>query len=247
MLLNIRRDLPSPGSYDALLIAEAPMNLAALKSITDKIPMSVVYKPPTWKNHAEQVVFTSPSAELCGRLVGLIEANIGRHDYDSVCEILGVNPREVAALTNTQIIEAIGIPNTYLPLMRRTVFRGHTTRISKLVRLAHLLVLRIEPESADLMKAYEFIKQCPRVGNMHVLENNSLAKVAKFWRSTLKMLIRDGAIESRGQIGMYSLTGVVPNYGRIQALHEHARADVETMTAYVDALPDYLTSGTRSL
>lgn len=235
MLINMRTQ-ETPPMTEAMLICEMPIEKRLLKFLTDRAEKdSVVYKCPTWSPYFEFLDFVYPSSESCQRFFDLLHKKIDNHEYTSIAKAIGLTG-PIAAISDVVASDSLDIPLMSMGHMRDLVFKG----LKRQVTMVQPLVPRIEPVDKTLMPAFEFVRdKCPNLAGHRLLVGNALGQTARFWKTTLKLLIRDGAVEAKPRVGFYNLADVRPEFNRIMRMRQHGEIELREVIDHVEKLPEY--------
>jgi len=234
MLINMKQDIELPEA-DSLLVVEMPMERRLFGIQQKRARDAVIYRAPSWAGHTKHLDTIYPTGAACVAFWEMLEQRLGNHEYGSAAKAIGLT-RPVAAISDAAASEALGIPILSMNRVRDLMFRG----IKRNITMVRPLISRIEPENESLMPAYDFIRNgCPKLAGHSLLVSNSMSKVTRYWKTTLKLLVRDGAVEQQRIIGFYDLAGVHPEFNKIQRLREHGEIELREMIEYVEELPDY--------
>lgn len=224
--------------HDAALLCECPISQELiLAQSRDTQKVCVVYKPPTWRQHEEMVFAKYPSATSCKRFVQGVLAIKPAAELARMAQALGIPTAGTYAATDDELREALGVSSLEFEPLRKRAMRHIDGRQFSTVEV---LIPRIEPTDDSLLGMYQYIKtELPAVGSTRLARDNVLSKSMRFWRIALKALVRSGSVEKKPAICFYSMDYLEPDYKKIEAEHQGAKARLTRVVQYVDGLPEF--------
>lgn len=224
--------------HDACFLTECPLSIDLIEGqARDTRKVCVVYKPPTWRQH-EEVIFTKyPSGTSCKRLIQAVKAVKPTPELARMAQALGIPTAGTYAIADEALRESLGVSMIDFPPLRKRALRHiDGRRFSSVIEL----VPRIEPEDESLLGMYRYIKDSlPAVGHIRLARDGALSKAARFWKISLKALVRSGSVEQKRKICFYFMDGIAPDYKKIDAEHQGAKARLTRLIQFVDSLPEY--------
>lgn len=240
-LLNYRNFNKAEKRYphDALFICEAPLSIDELELLTrDTQKICVIYRPPTWRRHEEAAFIKYPPSTQCKRLVQAVLGAGPTKEYAEMAQALGIPTAGTYAITDDDLMTALGIPKKEMSVTRK---RALVSMGARRFSLVYPLIPRIEPDDKNLHDLYRYIVDTlPEKGKFKLAKDNVLSNAARFWKVALRALVRSGSVERKPAIGFYFMGDIAPDYDRIQAAHLAGKARLARLIEYVDALPDFL-------
>jgi hypothetical protein len=226
--------------HNACVICECPMSWDEVEQMArDAADVCVIYRPPSWRNHEGYLHAAWPSGMACKRFAeAMPEPLTAPNPVTSACGIPVAGTRQI---TDDDLLRSLGINDGELHCLRKRTMRVVDSRkkYSHRFSLVQRLIPRIEPEDITLLPMYRAITELPCVGHIRLARDNALAGAGRFWKTTLRALIRSGCVERKETLGYYFFDGPAPDYERIQAEHVAARSKFDRVTKQVDALGEY--------
>lgn len=234
--------------HDATLLCECPMAWDGVEAASrDAAKLCVVYRPPSWKTHEASLHAWWPSGVACRRFAEAVKNNsprdpIGCNHILGTAAQLGMPESGMLGVSDDAICAAMKINEGELHALRKRTMRVVNSRkkYSHRFSLVLQLIPRIEPEDITLLPLYRQIADdLPAVGHIRLARDNVLSKSHRFWKTTLRALVRSGSVEKKPTLGYYFFDCVEPDYDRIQAEHVAAKGKFERMVKQVDGLEDF--------
>lgn len=220
--------------HDATFICECPLSMDEIEAqARDAGKICVVYPPPTWRAHLEDLFYRFPPATLCKRFFQTVSKTKPDKHLLSIALACSIPTAGTYAIDDA--ILAADFDNLNV-VRKRTMKSKEGRRWSTVLQL----IPRIEPEDRTLLGMYQHIKnELPVIGHVRLARDNALVKAARFWKIALRALVRSGSVEQKAKIGFYFMDGLEPDYLKISADHEAAKARFNQLKAQVDALPEF--------
>lgn len=227
-------NLPIP--HEAHVFCECPMSPRLLEGATAKtLALAVVYRPPSWAHHREEIDRKTPSVATCERVLSAISA-AGLTSADAaILSALGLPARGVVALTDDRLAELSGVPGRHLPAVVRSL-TPQKLRLSVWCR-ALPIVTRIEPREGGLATLYRYILTLPALNGVRLAQDGELAKVVRNWKVQMRALERCGSVERRPRMGFYVAANIRPDMALVAKRHAAASAALEKIIKMVEAAP----------
>lgn len=233
VLVNYRLHNPP---HDVHLLCECPFSLAALRLITcNTAEFAVIYKPPSWRAHREEISLSWPDSETCRKLHADIAAATIQPDHLAICKALDKPAEGLTVIADDEIKKRFGIGAIHLKRLRKTILRGV---ISKAYFTVMRLIPRVEPEDKSLIPLYRAVEALPKAGGVCLALGRTLYAASNLYKKQLRALVRCGSVANLGALGFYAVADIQPDFGMIQARHESAKAALEEIISAVDAAPE---------
>lgn len=224
--------------HDASMLTECPLSIDLIEAqARDATKICVIYKPPTWRQHEEVIYSKYPSGTSCKRFIHGVLAVKPTPELARMAQALGIPTAGTYAIADDALREALTVSPIDFPSLRKRAMRHiEGRRFSSVIEL----IPRIEPEDESLLGMYRYIKESlPAVGHIRLARDGALSKAARFWKISLKALVRSGSVEQKRKICFYFMDGIAPDFNKIEAEHQGAKARLTRLIQYVEALPEF--------
>ncbi len=224
--------------HDACFLTECPLSVDLIEDqARDARNICVIYKPPGWRQHEEVIFSKYPTATACKRLIQAVKAVSPTAEFARMAQALGIPTAGTYAIADDVLRESLGAGLIDFPPLRKRAMRHiEGRRFSSVIEL----IPRIEPEDESLLGMYRYIKESlPVVGHIRLARDGALGKAARFWKIALKALVRSGSVERKRTICFYFMDGIAPDYKKIDAEHQGAKARLTRLIQFVDGLKEY--------
>lgn len=212
---SLRRPI---GPHDALLLPECPTSQYRLEAESRETARCVViYEPPTWREHEMTMKRQSPSAQDCRAAYNLMQH----------CK----EPIDDEALQKGAGIECT------ISAVRHLLYQHAGLKV-----LPPVLPVRLHyrpDENAEQTKFYDWLLRFPIEtinGYRHVPELDLLAYSHR-WRSLLRELKKQHAVEKKGMLYRYEFHSVPPNWEMVNRHHRMLCAEFERVREILSRAP----------
>lgn len=247
-LVNYRRFLKSEPTYDydACFLCETPLSIDEIEAQSKGAKaLCVLYKPPVWRAHEETLFAIYPTGTSCKRFMQAVWHGKPTKEYASIALACGIPTAGTHALDDDALAKELSLSLPELGILRKRAMRSAAgRRYSQVVQL----IPRIEPDDKTLHEVYRFIKnELPTLGHIRLARDNALAKSVRYWKTAMRALVRSGSVEQRARTCFYFIDGLAPDYAKIEAEHQAARARFEQLRSEVDSLPEFLSRQEKAL
>lgn len=226
--------------HNATLLCECPMSWDDVEQHSrDASDLCVIYRPPSWRAHEEALRAWFPSGLACKRFAELVKASATPES--AIAEACAIPASGTYAMADDAMWDALQVGADELATLRKRTMRvvNERKKYSHRFTLVHQLIPRIEPDDATLLPIYRAVTNLPSAGHVRLARDNVLGLTNRYWKLSLRALVRAGCIERKPTIGFYFFEGPEPDYERIQAEHVAAKGKFERMVKAVDVLPEY--------
>jgi hypothetical protein len=228
--------------HNATLLCECPMSWDDVQAMSrDASELCVLYKPPSWRQHESAVHAWWPSGTACRQFADALQSAPVTEQHAAISDACGIPGLGTSVMDDDALCAALRIGYDELHCLRKRTMRVVDSRkkYSHRFSVVQQLIPRIEPEDLTLLPLYRAVCELPSVGHIRLARDNALAAVHRFWKQSLRSLVRSGCVERKPTLGYYFFDGPEPDYERIQAEHTAAKSKFTRMVAQVDALEEY--------
>lgn len=224
--------------YDAAVLCECPLSMDLIeKYARGAKSLCVIYRPPIWRPHEELLFSEFPTGKGCKRFMQAVAASKPTKEFASIALACGIPTAACYASNDDDLAKELVISKEDLSIIRKRAMRNSAGRkYSQIIQL----VPRVEPDDKALLQLYNFIKdELPVLGHVRLARDNALSASVRFWKTALRALLRSGCIEQKEKTCFYDLSGAEPDYDKIEAEHQAAKAKLSRLIAEVDSLPEF--------
>ena len=97
------------------------------------------------------------------------------------------------------------------------------------------------------MAFYQHIERLPEAQGVRLALGNVLNQSARFWKTSLRALVRGGSVNQLPSVTFYKIDTPEPNYEKILARHHQAQAELARMIEMVEGLPRLTSPAARAV
>ena len=237
--------LPKTMPHEAQLLCEAPLSMEELEeTIEQTTRIVVIYQGPNWNEHRKAVARLNPLPHTCKMLHTLIRSGAVEIDQIPICNALDIPHTSVGALYDESLCTTLKIVPSELKRIRKLALPGGLLKtyfpVTRLVPL-------VKPEDKSLLALYQHIERLPEAAGIRLALGNVLNQSARFWKSSLRALVRGGSVDQLPSVTFYKTDTPEPNYEKILARHHQAQAELARMIEMVEGLPRLTSPAARAV
>jgi len=237
--------LPEAMSHEAQLLCEAPFSIKELEKIIGQTTrIAVIYQRPNWEEHRRAIARLNPLPHTCKMLHTLIRDGAVEADQVPICNALDIPHTSVGAFYDDSLCAVIKIVPSELKRIRKLALPGGLLKtyfpVTRLVPL-------VRPEDKSLLALYQHIERLPEAAGIRLALGNELNQSARFWKSSLRALVRGGSVNQLPSLTFYKIDTPEPNYEKILAWHHQAHAEFSMMIEMVEGLPRLTSQAARAV
>jgi len=237
--------LPKAIPHEAQLLCEMPLCSKELeKAVEQTTCIAVIYQSPNWEEHRKAIARLNPLPHACKMLHTMIRAGTVEADQIPICNALNLPFAALAGIYDESLCKVLGIAGPELKRIRKLTFAGGMEKtyfpVTRLVPL-------VKPEDKSLMAFYQHIERLPEAQGVRLALGNVLNQSARFWKTSLRALVRGGSVNQLPSVTFYKIDTPEPNYEKILARHHQAQADLDRMTKMVEGLPKFTSQAARAV
>lgn len=208
------------GAHDAQVFVECPFSRDVLNSVTyDTRSRAWIPKPVTWSGHEEAITLRIPSEDTLRQLRAAL------HEVPDRAQMAAIScyPDSLLVMTDSELVAAAGIPVKDAPYLRGSLRPDEVWQVR----------LRLPPEHAGLLAAWEAIKALPCIGGSYFFTRIG-EKNGQGWRRSLREMARMGYITA---LKAYVYPIEEPDYAKLERKRAKALKNFRAFQEYVESLP----------
>jgi len=237
--------LPKEMPHEAQLLCEAPLSADELEKIVEQTTrIAVIYQRPSWDEHRRAIARLNPQPIPCKMLHTLIHSGVVESDQIAICNALNIPHTSIGAFHDDSLCAVIKIVPSELKRVRKFTFPGGMEKtyfpVTRLVPL-------VKPEDKSLLALYQHIERLPEAAGVRLALGNVLNQSARFWKSSLRALVRGGSVDQLPSVTFYKTDTPEPNYEKILARHHQAQAELAMMIDMVEGLRKFTSQAARAV
>ena len=237
--------LPEAMPHEAQLLCEAPFSIQELEKIVGQTTrIAVIYQRPNWEEHRRAIGRLNPHPTPCKMLHTMIRAGAVEPDQVPICNALNLPFAALSGIYDESLCKVLKIAAPELKRIRKLTFpAGMEKTYFPVTRLVPL----VKPEDKSLLAFYQHIERLPEAGGVRLALGNVLNQSARFWKSSLRALVRDGSVNQLPSVTFYKTDSPEPNYQKIQVWHEQAQINLDKMIRMMQHLPKFTSQAARAV
>jgi len=237
--------LPKGMPHDAQLLCEMPLCPEELeKAVEQTTHIAVIYQSPNWEEHRKAIARLNPLPHACKKLHTMIRAGAVEPDQVPICNALNLPFAALAGIYDESLCKVLGIAAPELKRIRKLTFAAGMEKIYfPVTRLVPL----VKPEDKSLLAFYQHIERLPEAAGVRLALGNVLNQSARFWKTSLRALVRGGSVNQLPSVTFYKIDAREPDYAKIQGRHDQAQAELAGMIEMVEGLPRLTSQAARAV
>ena len=237
--------LPKAIPHEAQLLCEMPLCSKELeKAVEQTTCIAVIYQSPNWEEHRKAIARLNPLPHACKMLHTMIRAGAVEQDQIPICNALNLPFAALAGIYDESLCKLLKIGAPELKRTRKLTF---PSGLEKTYFPVTRLVPLVRPEDKSLLALYQHIERLPEAAGIRLALGNVLNQSARFWKSSLRALVRGGSVDQLPSVTFYKTDTPEPNYEKILARHHQAQAELARMIEMVEGLPRLTSPAARAV
>lgn len=231
------------GEFEAVLFVEAPIDYLSIELYAKNCTREViVFRPPTWKEHEQQVAMWKPAG----------------YDLDRALQLLRERSQAGPSETTRAIMRAAGVPcgdHMFLASDRELADELDTDGPAVSILRARILqwarneyhppflvvIPRLKPDNEEYVPLFKYIEAQPEwMHGQRYLQVNKLRDFLPSFKRAIRTMAREGWVE---QVGFWHIWDLDPSkdveISLIDRTHRQGVQALQHLKSAVDQAPSY--------